>query len=217
MEPKRMRLLVVAIAVLVVSSGLMMVFFDIWLHPVSVVQVALVGDSLTELTHYPVYLQIMLGMGYRINNFGATGATVLQSADRPYINQTALQNATESLPDVVIIMLGTNDARTNIYLDIDSFVGDYKELISEFQNLTSKPAIWLVKPPPIFENNLSLSNDNLVEGVIPRIDEVASELGLRTIDVYSALANHPEYFADGVHPTDRGAKAIATAVHKAIT
>jgi lysophospholipase L1-like esterase len=55
-----------------------------------------------------------------------------------------------------------------------------------------------------------------VEGVIPRIAEVAQELGLPTIDVYTTLVNYPTYFIDGVHVNYKGAKVIATDVYEAI-
>ena len=91
-----------------------------------------------------------------------------------------------------------------------------KELVSEFQALASKPEIFLVKPPPIFNNEFNLSNTNLVEGVIPRIEQVAEELGLPTIDAYTPFANHPGYFLDGVHPTQEGARIIASEVYNGI-
>ncbi len=213
MASRKMKLLALTIAVLAVSSGLMVIHFE---NSVSKIRVACIGDSLTQLTQYPDYLQVMLGAGYKVSRFSTTGATVLHSTNKPYLNQTALGNATAFLPDVVVIMLGTNDARINIYSGIDNFVSDYKKIVSAFQNLTSTPKIWLVKPPPIFENNLSLSNDNLVEGVIPRIAEVAQELGLPMIDVYTTLVNYPTYFIDGVHVNYKGAKVIATEIYKAI-
>ena len=117
---------------------------------------------------------------------------------------------------MVIVMLGTNDARTDNFKSIDNFVADYMKLISRIQTIESKPRIFLVKPPPIFDNMLELKSVNLLEGVIPRIEQVTDELGLSIIDVYSALENHPEYFQDGVHPNNEGAKIIAEEVYKTI-
>ena len=113
--------------------------------------------------------------------------------------------------------LGTNDARTNIYMSIDNFVTDYLKLVTEVQQFKSKPAIWLVTPPPIFANNLSLSSAYLADGVIPRVNQVANIVGLPIVDVYSALATHPEYFPDGAHPNSAGAEIIADEIYKAIT
>ena len=61
-------------------------------------------------------------------------------------------------------MLGTNDARTNLYQQIDSFVNDYEHMITaELQNFSSKPQIFLVIPPPIFQNNLNLNSTTFTQ------------------------------------------------------
>jgi lysophospholipase L1-like esterase len=73
-----------------------------------------------------------------------------------------------------------------------------------------------VKPPPIFHNNLNLSNANLVEGVIPGIEQVAKDLDLPTIDVYTPLVDHSNYFMDGVHPNNNGASVIASIIYKSL-
>jgi lysophospholipase L1-like esterase len=158
----------------------------------------------------------MLGDGYDVGNFGAASSTVLFNTENPYIYQNASERAREFLPDITIIMLGTNDARTDYYLSIDNFVADYEILIEVFQAVASKPKIFLVKPPPIFNNDLNLSSTNLLEGVIPRVQQVANALNLPTIDVYTPLANHPEYFVDGVHPNNEGAQKIGSEVYNAI-
>ena len=49
------------------------------------------------------------------------------------------------------------------------------------------------------------------------IKQTAHELSLPVVDAYSPLVNHPEYFWDGVHPNDQGAKIIATQIYNAIS
>jgi lysophospholipase L1-like esterase len=180
--------------------------------------VACVGDSITEGTGYPDELWMMLGSNYSVQNFGVGGSTALLSSDKPYMNQSALQKAEEFQPDIVIIMLGTNDAIPEYFVHIDQFVSDYKALIGEFQALPKAPKIWLVLPPPILSNSSGPNSVNFVEGVMPRLEQIANETGLPLIDAYSPFLNHPEYFRwDGVHPNGQGAKAIAVEVYKAIT
>jgi len=117
---------------------------------------------------------------------------------------------------ILLIMLGTNDARTDHFKSIENFVPDYMKLINEIQEIESNPKIFLVKPPPIFDN-VELKNVNLLEGIIPRIEQIANEEGLLIIDVYAALENHPEHFwKDGVHPNSEGATVIANEVYEAI-
>ena len=185
-------------------------------NPVNPIRVACIGDSITAVSDYPVDLQRMLGRNYKVSNFGVVAATLLSNTSKPYIYEKALLRAKVSQPNIVVIMLGTNDAHVANYPLIDDFVSDYERLVGEFQVLSSKPEILLVKPPPIFTNEFNLSNANLVEGIIPRIEQVAKDLGLSTIDAYTPFVNHPEYFKDGVHPTSEGASMIANEIYRGI-
>lgn len=181
------------------------------------IRVGCIGDSITKPIGYPSELQSMLGDRYRVESFGTDGATVLFDTYTPYIYQTSFLRAKVFLPEIVVVMLGTNDARTDNFKTVDNFVADYKKLISEIQKIKSHPQIFLVKPPPILENDLDLEIEGFSEEVIPRIEEIADELGLPIIDVYSAMEGHPEYYLDGVHPNSEGASVIATEVYNAIS
>jgi lysophospholipase L1-like esterase len=213
-------LLALGIAILIVSLGFIVLFlgnFGIRTKPANLIYVACVGDSITEGSGYPVYLQAMLGDSYKVGNFGVSGSTVLLNSDTPYMKQSAFQEAKAFQPSIVVIMLGTNDAHETTYEPIENFQADYKKLISAYQGLESNPQIWLVTPPPIFENEFDLSETNLEQGVIPQIKQVANELDLPTIDVNTALISYPEYFGDGVHPSSEGAMLIANEINQAIT
>jgi lysophospholipase L1-like esterase len=178
--------------------------------------VACVGDSITEGTAYPNDLSTLLGANYSVGNFGVGGASVSLESEKPYMNQPIFQEAKEFLPNIVIIMLGTNDATAVPTEHILNFTSDYARLIGEFKALASKPRIWLVKPPPIFNNGTGLSTPYFVQEVIPRIEQAANETALPLIDVYTPLASHPEYFLDGVHPNGEGTKIVATEIFHAI-
>jgi acyl-CoA thioesterase I len=213
------KLLVVLIAILVVSSGLIALYFESLNNKVIAtheIRVACLGDSITELTKYPEELQSLLGFRYKVGIFGVTGATILLNTDRPYLNQTAFEDAKNFLPDIVVLMLGTNDARANIFLHSQNLEADFNLLVEEVQQFPSNPRIWVAIPPPIFDNTLDLLNQNLVDGVIPHLQKVANERGIPTINIFEALANHFEYFPDGVHPNDEGAKLIAKEIFVAI-
>ncbi len=217
-KPQR-EFLIVAVALLLVLTIFMALFLlnqgNVFRHT-GLLRVACVGDSITQSTGYPYVLQAMLGERYEVGNFGVSGATVLLNTDKPYLNQTACLNAMIFNPTVVVIMLGTNDARINIYQESVDFELDYEQLVRSFQTSKSSPTIWIALPPPIFNNSFSLSEKNLVQGIIPKIKDVAKNMELPLIDTYSALINHSEYFPDGVHPNPEGARVIATAVYGAI-
>ena len=207
----RTKVLAVCVAAIIISLALIVVFSG-----AGATRVACLGDSITQFSTYPDELQTLLGTSYNVKEFGVSGSTVLINSFTPYLDQREFQKAKEFLPDIVIILLGTNDARADYYHSIDNFVADYEQLVRDVQALESKPKIFLVTPPPLFENNLHLSNANLLEGVIPSIKQVAEDLGLTIIDVYTPLSGHPEYFPDGVHPNNDGASIIASEIYKAI-
>ena len=118
-------------------------------------------------------------------------------------------------PDIVVIMLGTNDANPKYYPQIENFSVDYKMIIARFE--VNKPLIWLVLPPPIFNDSIGPNSANLVAGVIPRIVQLAAQLALPTINVYSPLINQSQDFSDGLHPNAAGSEIIANAVYQAIS
>lgn len=218
MKSRRTKLIAILVAVLIITTCFIL-FYQSYNSGAQglPIRVACVGDSITEWSHYPEYLQSMLGEDYVVQGFGVAGSTVLQSSDKPFINQPAFQSAKEFGPEVVIIMLGTNDAKEYNFRNIDNFDEDYVQLINEYEALPEDQQIWLVTPPPIYENSLGLNNDNLEQGVIPSIDVVADDMDLPTIDVNTALTDHSDYFVDGVHPNSDGAQLIADTINEAIS
>ena len=219
----RIKVFVIALMALVLS--IVLIAYCLQMSPASVrdlSRVALVGDSLTQITSYPSTLKLLLNSTSLYSNstlckFGASGATVILTSIRPYMFDNISQQAKDFQPTAVIMMLGTNDARADVYPDIGRFVDDYKLLISQFQSLESKPQIFLVIPPPIYNNTINISGANFTSVVIPKIEQVANEMDLPLIDCYTPLLDHPEYFVDGVHLNDEGSQAIANIIYKYLT
>jgi len=210
-------LLVVVLIVLIVSVSYAALFLGKTKNttkPVTTINVACVGDSITQFSGYPENLQALLGDDYSVGNFGVAESAVSTNWFKPYAKQSAFKDSMNFHPSIVIIMLGTNDAHT--YQSTDNFENDYETLVADYQSLPGDQQIILVKPPPIYENNLELSGTKLTEDVIPLIEQVANDLSVPVLDVNTALTNHPEYFADGVHPNGDGAITIATEVSEAI-
>ena len=220
MYKKKSILLAVGLVILIVSVGVTSLF--VWFvenkDPVAgKIRVACIGDSITGGTDYPADLWMMLGANYTVGNFGVGGTTASLNSASPYLNTTAFQEAKDFQPNIVIIMLGTNDANQLIRPNNESFVDDYIKLVTEFQKLSTKPTIYLVKPPPIFSNGTVPSAEYFRDNVIPTIEQAANQTNLPIIDVYSALANSSKVFPDGVHPNSQGAILVANVVYKAIT
>jgi len=184
-------------------------------NPSAQTRVALVGDSITELTKYPYYVTLILGPNYLVGRFGVCGSMVSLDYEAAYVHTEAFVEASNFKPDVVVVMLGTNDANVSLKESRTNFVEDYLVLIEKLQSFESKPLVWVVKPPPIFNETLGYSTEGLAKGVIPAITEVARRANVSIIDVYSALTNS-HYFLDGVHPNDEGAMTIARVVCQAL-
>jgi len=181
------------------------------------IRVACVGDSITEGSGYPFQLNLMLGSNYIVGNFGVSGSTVSLDSTKPYMNESKFEEVLDFNPDIIVIMLGTNDANPEITPNETGFDTDYSQLVSAFQQLDGRQLIWIVKSPPIFTYNSSYNNTILVTTFLPEIDNLAEQLNLPTVDIYDALSSQSEYFADGVHPTSDGAAVIAANVYDAIT
>jgi lysophospholipase L1-like esterase len=181
------------------------------------IRVACVGDSITRASGYPSKLQSLLGPDYEVGNFGVDGSTVSLSSQRPYMNQTTFQEALDFQPQIVVIMLGTNDANPNVTRYENTFEDDYSKLAIAFESLKSNPQVWVAESPPIQNNSIDLSATVFNENIIPHIVHVAQNLNLPTIDVYDSFENHSDFFMDGVHPDSDGATLIACDVAIAIT
>lgn len=193
----------------------------------SPLKVACVGDSITQgigvtdaaLDSYPAQLQAILGGGYEVGNFGVSKYAALRTAKWPYWDTEAYPASQEFLPDIVIIMLGTNDIKTENWVDgKDNFVKDYTDLINVYKNLSSSPDIFVVSPPPLYldESDEVRPPNNLRNEAIDLLKQAARETNSYWIDVFSAMDNHPEFFDDKIHPNNDGAKFLASVVAEGI-
>ncbi len=108
-----------------------------WAGPATV---ACVGDSITagvgadRAWDYPSQLGRMLGDAYTVRNFGVSGATLLRHGDRPYEKQGAFKAAIAFKPDIVILMLGTNDTKSGNWVPHKAeFDADYRWLVGQLE------------------------------------------------------------------------------------
>ena len=191
------------------------------------VKVACVGNSITygyglsspSTQSYPSKLQEMLGTGYEVSNFGISARTLLKKGNLPYWNEPQYTQALSLKPDIVIIMLGTNDAKlnTNWIPHRAEFKSDYRAMIKAFSNLSSNPKIWVCEIVPAYQTIWEITDSIIANEVNPRIKEVAVEGGLSLVDMYTAMENKGSMFqSDGIHPTATGAEEMATYIYSVL-
>lgn len=189
------------------------------------VRIACVGDSITfghgiaDRDHdtYPAILDSVMGPGYDVRNFGISGRTLMNSGDEPYMNEQIYKDALAFQPQIVTIMLGTNDSKPQNWIHSENFKSDLKTLIRSFRELPDKPDIWLCLPTPAMGHAWAINDSVIFNGVIPYIKEVAEEEGLNIIDINTPFRNHREYFPDTIHPNEAGQQKIADVIREALT
>lgn len=188
------------------------------------VKVACVGDSITKGfgtgsgNSWPEQLGRMLGKDWEVRNFGVSGTTLMNSGDKPYQKQAAFGNAKAFNPDVVVIMLGTNDTKPDNWKKFQAdFEADLTDMAKQFLALSGKPRIFLCHPPYIpGGGNWGINEPSTLEE-IPVIARVAKTMKLGLVDVHGSLKGKDRMIPDKVHPNAEGAGVIAGAVFKALT
>lgn len=105
-------------------------------------RVACVGDSITygcfiagqPWNSYPRQLGRLLGKEYCVGNFGYTNRTAINTGDFPYTSEKLYARSLEFMPDIVLIMLGTNDTK-EINWDREKYKKDMGRLINSYSSL----------------------------------------------------------------------------------
>lgn len=201
------------------------------------IKVACVGDSITygsngaggrvgEADRYPNQLAQLLGKGYQVGNFGVSGACMLEdgtdkaNAAKGYVKQTEYVNSKSFQPDIVVIMLGTNDSKAlNWDTQSGKYIDDALSLIESYQNLDSHPEIYLASSPTVLDgsNTYGIQGDIVSGKIVPLQRQVALAAETGFIDVHGKTADATEQqFPDKVHGNQKGYQMIAEAVAEAL-
>ena len=171
------------------------------------IKVACIGNSITygyglpdrTTQSYPAQLQKMLGESYQVENFGKSGATLLNKGHRPYMQQDEYRRAIDFGGDIVVIHLGINDTDPRDWPDYrDFFVKDYIELIDSFRAANSKVRIMIARLTPIANRHPRfLSGTRDWHGEIQlAIENVARYTGVQLIDFHEPLYPYPFILTD---------------------
>ncbi|HVY73179.1 MAG TPA: GDSL-type esterase/lipase family protein [Puia sp.] len=191
----------------------------------SAIRIICIGDSITwgyniperEYNSYPGQLQTLLGDGYKVANYGVNGATLMHNGRIPYIKTGACQQALASKPDIVFIMLGTNDTKARDSTLLQGFGADYTELVQSFRRLNTHPRVILLAPVTCFlQETGSLTDSVIQQKIIPGIQQVAYQQKLELINLHSITIDRPELYSDHLHLNAAGAKLVANRLFEAI-
>ncbi len=193
------------------------------------IKVACVGDSITQgigstnlrENTYPAHLQQFLNKDkYLVGNFGASGRTAIKDAGTdvyvPYWNDGNFEKSKAFEPNMVILMLGTNDVMCTTW-NVNAYYEGIKGLIETYKALPTSPQVYVCTPMAAFD---TAHPDKLAEG-IPYLKQAAADTGATVVDVNTLTADWMEkqYINGGndlVHPTDSGYLAFAQLLYEEI-
>lgn len=190
------------------------------------IRVACIGDSITWgftllnpwRQSYPALLQEKLGPGYEVRNFGYNDAAARFDADTPYVCKRAYRESLAWNPDIVLLMLGTNDTKSRNW-DPEIFRRDYRRIVESYRALPSAPRVILIAPIRVFPVGgipiLGVLPENMENGVRPAIRALAAEMELELVDLQDLFTDR-RYCQDGVHPQRAGAQMLADAIWSGI-
>lgn len=193
-----------------------------------ITRVAFIGDSITAGGYWK-NASLRLDATFEYDGFGVSGSTAYSKGldgtppvPLAYVDQPAYTNSLRYNPDIVVIMLGTNDSKS---MNADRIRADggeqYKQdvtaMVEAYQALEDHPQVFLALPPVSYRPEKGgISNVNIETLIIPLLESVAETTGAIVIDTHTASANNKEAFPDGVHPNDAGKALLIETVTAAI-
>lgn len=174
------------------------------------------GDSLTE-SSYPKFLKNILntaGIRAKVLNYGRSGNTTGEYLSYLLENK---ESFAEKQPDIVCLLLGTNDVRNDQDNTSSSLVySNLKDILAIFSQFKdpdgNKTRILLSTIPPI-PDGVPLpfnteSQERALHEINPLILKIGKEENLTVVDNTSLFLKEPDLLPE-VHPTEEGYRRLA--------
>mmetsp|Transcript_27611 Transcript_27611/g.55196 ORF Transcript_27611/g.55196 Transcript_27611/m.55196 type:complete len:224 (-) Transcript_27611:29-700(-) len=202
------------------------------------IKIVCVGDSITygstasdpSKTAYPAWLlqSALAGSNHEVLNYGVSGATMMKEGDKPYWKEPEFDEAMASEADVVLIQLGTNDAKSYQWNE-EAYVSAYAEMINGFVTQASgSPKIYISIPPPLYTDGVYEMDQEIINERLPVLLPAIAASNTNVtgvVDVFSAMGGADlskyELFCnlqscDECHPNDMGYSLMASVFYKAV-
>lgn len=175
-----------------------------------------IGASSVATTAYAAVLGDLLGADYVVKKQATSGATLLKRGDLSFWSDTkGVQNTVAGAPNIITIMLGTNDSKGINWKYGYEYADDYHAIIDVYETISTAPDIHLALPLPSTEG--SIRGSVIADQIIPKILAVARRRNLKVIDTHTPfLDGVATLLGDGVHPNDAGHLLIAQTIHAAL-
>lgn len=208
-----------------ISAALVFIGLISHAQPDNKIKVACIGASITygagienrDQNSYPAQLQKMLGNGYQVTNYGVSGTTLLRKGDNPFWQTKQYQSALADNPEIVIIDLGGNDAKSFNRIHLDKYEQDYKDFIHSFTQLSSHPRIILLSAMASFvKDTAGIWDPVILNKINPKIQQVAYDEHVEIIDMHAPFADQEAHMPDKLHPDKTGAGIMAKNVYSVI-
>ena len=189
----------------------------------SPIKVACVGNSITQgpgrdnPDSYPLQMQALLGDAYEVENFGVSGRTLLRKGDYPYWDEPQFQQVKDFAPDILVIMLGTNDSKPQNWKYASEFRNDYLDMIAEFKKtMPVDGKVYVILPVPVTRENFGITPVVMDNEQRLMLIDIADESGSELVDLYTPFMGKEDLLPDGVHPNTEGLGIMASVIARAI-
>ncbi len=135
---------------------------------------------------------------------------MMKDGNAPYWNTQQYLDSLNSSPDIVIIMLGSNDSKPYNWSHKQDYEPAYLDLIAQYRALPSHPQVYLNTLLTVYgDGNYDITDPIVTGEIVPLIKQIGQETNSPVFDINAATKNMPENFPDNVHPNIAGAKVVA--------
>ena len=204
------------------------------------IRITCMGDSITQGVgvpieergeySYPAQLQKLLGDKYEVINCGRSGAYSV-GPDSKYKNPKPTapsysitqkyREALASEPDIVIFMLGANDARTvNVGApdSIEELYEAIKGYCERMLALPTHPRLYLASTTYRYDDDTPKTN--VEEAIVPTQRRLAKDMGWDHIEMFeptkAAVLAGKQIYTDKLHFNKDGYTLIANEIYKGL-